>query len=115
MKRLFAIAGCVLGLAAFPATAAVDLSNPGALERLRAHQPEHYKALAEVAQIGRRLTCDPGDLRELQSFGVQRLDCGFLEYHVRRSPQRRMGFAIDGQDYLVTVRLLDRGPRLIGR
>jgi hypothetical protein len=115
MNRLQALAGLALAAVAVPAAAAVDLSSPGALERLRAHQPAHYKALVEVAQVGERLTCDASDLGDLQPFGVDRLDCGHLVYHVRRSPQRRMGFAIEGQDYVVTVRLRDRAPRLIGR
>jgi hypothetical protein len=115
MNRLQALAGLALAAFAAPATAAVDLSSPGALERLRAHQPGHYKALVEVAQVGERLTCDARDLGDLQAFGVERLDCGHLVYHVRRSPQRRMGFAIEGHDYVVTVRIRDQAPRLIGR
>jgi hypothetical protein len=110
-----ALAGIVLATFPVAAMAATDLSRPGALDRLRAHKPEHYDAVMEIAKIGERLNCDPQDLEPLKArFPVERLDCGLVMLNNNVS-QRRMSFSLGGEEYKVTVRLQDKAPQLIGR
>lgn len=115
MKTATAIAGALLLAAGLPAVAALDLSRPGALDRLRAQQPAHYDAVLEVARLGERLNCDPQDIEALKArFPVDRLDCGFVSTNGGVA-QRRMKFELGGTAYSLTVRLQDTAPKLIGR
>lgn len=113
MNRSTLLAGLALAMAALPAAAATDLSRPGALERLKAERPDHYQAVAEIASAGERATCGNDDFEQLKArFPLERMDCGFVR---NNPPQRRMTFAIDGIAYVISVRLKDTAPQLIGR
>ncbi len=113
MKRSVAIAALLL--AATPVLAATDLSKPGALERLKAHRPDHYDAALQVARIGARLNCGQEDLELLKErHAVASLDCGFVSRQVD-PPQRRLRFSVGEEQYSLNVRLEDTAPRAIGR
>ena len=112
MKGTSLLAGLALAIAALPAAAA-DLSRPGALDRLKAERPAHYDAVVEIASAGERANCGKDDFEALKArFPIERMDCGFV---TGNPPQRRMRFAIEGEDYTVTVRLADTAPKAIGR
>lgn len=105
----------VLALAAAPVLAATDLSRPGALERLRSEQPKHYEAVLEVARIGQTATCTEEEVEQVKKgHGLAKLDCGFVN-STTNPPSRRVRFEIDGTPYVITVRLSDTPPKLIGR
>lgn len=103
-----------LAFSAAPALAATDLSRPGALERLKSERPAHYDAVIEVAKVGERLSCPQQDLEPLRvNHSLDRLDCGFV-IMTSNPPQRKLTFAIQGEPYVMAVRLRDTAPRLIG-
>ena len=109
------IAFAVLALAATPVLAATDLSRPGALERLRSEQPRHYEAVLDVARIGQTATCTEEEVERVKKgHGLDKLDCGFVN-STTNPPSRRVRFEVDGTSYVITVRLSDTAPRLIGR
>ena len=113
MKKTILLA--TLAFFAAPALAQTDLSRPGALERLRSEQPRHYEAVLEVARIGQTATCSEEDVEQVKAgHGLAKLDCGFVN-STTNPPSRRVRFEVDGNSYVITVRLSDTAPRLIGR
>jgi len=109
------ILGAALALFAAPVLAQTDLSRPGALDRLRSDQPKHYEAVLEVARIGQTATCSEDEVEQVKArHGLAKLDCGFVN-NTTNPPSRRVRFEIEGSSYVMTVRLSDTAPRLIGR
>ena len=105
-----------LVLAATPALAQTNLSRPGALERLKADKPKHYEAVMDIAAAGQTLTCSDDDVAQVkkQFPAVAKLDCGFVD-NSSNPPSRRLRFEIEDAPYVMTVRLKDTAPKLIGR
>ena len=115
MKIAIPLVGAVVLVSTSLIAAALDLSRPGALDRLKAHRPAHYEAVAEIARLGERASCDPRELEAVKPpVSVDRLDCGNVGLNNGIS-QRRMKFEIEGTEYSLTVRVKDTAPRLIGR
>ena len=104
-----------LAVFAAPAFAQTDLSRPGALDRLKSEHPKHFDAVLEVARVGQTLTCSEDEVERVRKeHSLAKFECGFLN-NSTNPPSRRVRFEIDGNSYVMTVRLSDTPPKLIGR
>jgi hypothetical protein len=84
---------------------AVDLDQPGALQRLRATRPADFQAASEILQAARRMPCNDREVRVIQAkFDVRRLSC-FAMLLTSFPAQRRLSFDIGEVTYAATVRL----------
>ena len=104
-----------LAFLAMPAFAQTDLSRPGALDRLKSEHPKHFEPLPEIARVGQTLNCSDDEVERLKKeHSLAKLECGFVN-NSTNPPSRRVRFEIDGASYVMTVRLTDTAPKIIGR
>jgi hypothetical protein len=103
-------------LLAVPALAQTNLSRPGAIDRLKSDKPAHFEAVMEIAAVGQTLTCSDEELGRLKArfIAIAKVDCGFVD-NGSTPPSRRMRFEIEDASYVMTVRLSDTAPKLMGR
>jgi hypothetical protein len=85
----------------------VDLNQPGALERLQAERPEHFRAIAEVLRVVERVPCQNEEVTSLEArFDIRDMACNFTMM-TSAPPKRRLSFALEGTNYVVVVTLKD--------
>jgi hypothetical protein len=101
---LFALAAQAQGSA--PAT--VDLNRPGALDALRASDPERYDQVSRILQVAERTSCryvGPA-LFKAAGLDVQQAECGVLLL-TSLPAKRHVTFTIDDTHYVAIVSMQD--------
>jgi hypothetical protein len=85
----------------------VDLNQPGALEKLKAERPSHFRAIEEVLRVVERVPCGNVEVRSLEvRFDIHDMACNFTMM-TSAPPKRRLSFALEGTGYVVVVTLKD--------
>lgn len=91
----------------------VDLNQPGALEKLQAERPEHFRAISAVLRVVERIPCGNAEVRSLEArFDIRDMACNFV-LMTSDPPKRRLSFALEGTSYVVTVTLKDTGGKSV--
>jgi hypothetical protein len=88
-------------------TQVIDLNQPGALEKLKVERPEHYRAITQVLRVVERVPCQNEEVRSLEArFDIRDMACNFTMM-TSAPPKRRLGFTLEGTNYVVVVTLKD--------
>jgi hypothetical protein len=88
--------------------AVVDLTRPGALEALKARDPQRYEKVSAVLQVAERMSCKQMEPHVFKAAGlnVEKAECGTLLL-TSLPAKRYMSFTIDDTDYHAIVSMQD--------
>ena len=82
--------------------AAVDLDHPGALDRLRAENPEHFRKISEILMGLKTRTNSEAASWAKVKFDAQEFQLGNI-YLVSFPAKQRLSFSLDGTEYEALV------------
>ena len=107
----------IASLVAVPAMAGgpafLDLTSPGALERLQQERPKHYAAVMEVLRVAQSVHCQEPALQTLKArYDVSKVDCQFLVM-TSFPAKRRVSFEVEGAPYVALVTLDEAGGTMM--
>lgn len=82
--------------------AAIHLDYPGALDRLRAENPEHFRKISAIlAGLKTRTNSEAASWAKVK-FDAQEFELGNI-YLVSFPAKQRLSFSLDGTEYVATV------------